>query len=88
MHKLNREYSKNAEKWLVDACKDLNAKGIRCKAITQQGDPRQLIEEQIVKNKADIVIMGKSKRGKVARFLGSVCNTILHVSPVPVLLIP
>ena len=88
IHKLNQDYSKSAEKWLVESCKELNSHGIRCKGIIQQGDPRHLIEEQIVKNRADLVIMGKSKRGKVARFLGSVCNTILHVSPVPVLLIP
>lgn len=89
VHRLNAEYQKAAESLLAEACRELNAKGIACKAIVQCGDPRQLIEQQIVKNKVDLVVMGKSKRGKVARmFMGSVTNHVIHSAPCPVLLLP
>ena len=52
------------------------------------GDPAKIIIDYVAEKKADEIIMGSHGRGALAgAFVGSVAQKVVHLSPVPVVLI-
>lgn len=52
------------------------------------GDPAKIIIDYVADKKADEIVMGSHGRGALAgAFVGSVAQKVVHLSPVPVVLI-
>ena len=86
---MNHEFAKATETFVSEICTTLSSKGIKAKGIIAMGDARTLIDQQIVKSNADLVIMARSRKGSIRSFfLGSVSNHVLHSSSVPVIILP
>ena len=80
--------SKEAKRFMDGAKKRCAQKGIVFKSKVIFGSPTVEIEEMSRTGKFDIIIIGsRGQSGIKEAFLGSVANTIVHKSKVPVLVV-
>jgi len=75
-----------ANKALADACGRYKGRQVVISAVLKQGDPREVIVDMAKEAQADLVVLGTHGRRGIARALmGSVTESIIRISPVPVL---
>lgn len=85
---LERYYQEEGEKALAAAKKLLDNAGIAYEAQTLVGDPGESIVKQCRKARCDLIALGAKGRSALGdMLLGSTATKVLHLSPVPVLLI-
>jgi nucleotide-binding universal stress UspA family protein len=71
---------------LVVAKKRYPALSSRVEAVLLMGAPRVQIVEAAAERKADLIVIGThGRRGLVRAFLGSVAESVVRTSPIPVL---
>ncbi|KAJ3311840.1 hypothetical protein HDV04_003580 [Boothiomyces sp. JEL0838] len=90
VHKLEEQAQKQAVKTISFYAQRLTNAGYYVKGVIACGDPRSLIDQQIIIQKPDLVVVGsRGLRGSVQRFvLGSVSQHVVQSSPVPVVVVP
>jgi nucleotide-binding universal stress UspA family protein len=63
--------------------------GIEWEAAEEIGDPATQIVNYATENDADLIVIGQRGAGLVERLMvGSVADRVVHISPVPVLVVP
>ena len=79
---------KETKKFLADAKKRAAQKGILFKSKIIRGSPTSEILDMIKSKKFDLIVIGARGRSALKEtFLGSVSNTIVHKSSIPVLVV-
>ena len=79
---------REAEAYADAVAQELRAKGLEAESFVGRGDPADLILSLIYDLPADMVVMAtRGRRGVGKMVLGSVADTILHLCPVPLLLV-
>lgn len=82
LHFLEEELRRLAESALGEAGRDIVCRVVR-------GDPVKRIEDVARETGADVLCVGATGKGAVARvMLGSVSQLLVRTSPIPVLLVP
>lgn len=83
------EHSKEAaEELLSDARDRAESEGLTVETLTDVGRPSRIIVEYVEENDVDQIVMGSHGRSGVTRILlGSVAETVVRRSPVPVTVI-
>jgi nucleotide-binding universal stress UspA family protein len=85
---LQRYYREEGELQLASAARQLAAAGLEWTPHIHVGQPAEVIAHQAGVLGCDLVFMGTHGHGAVtAAVLGSVAAKLLHLSPVPVLLV-
>ena len=83
-HRLHREH-----KSLQQYADQLRDRSITCKALMVQGDTVDMILQQAQKMNADFIIAGSHGKGLLSQvFLGSISETLIQKSHIPVYLVP
>ena len=79
---------KEAKKFMQAAKKRAAQKGVLFKSKIIRGSPTCEIQDRVKNKQFDLIVIGSRGRGKLKEvFLGSVANTIVHKSPIPVLVV-
>ncbi len=85
---LRNETTKQAKKFMADAKKIAAQNGIVLNEKLLYGNGSWLIPEFAASKKFDLIVIGSRGLGSVKEaFLGSVANTVVHKSKIPVLVI-
>ena len=85
IEKVSQEAGKHALQPAVDL---LRAAGIACETIVVSGDPAQAVVELVEDHGCELVITGSRGAGLLRSAIsGSVSQSLVHDSPVPVLLV-
>jgi len=85
---IERYQQEEEAEFMKDACATLDAAGLAYTRHTAVGDIAGEIVKAAGQIGADLVCMGTHGRGKIGSMvLGSVAQKVLHLSPVPVLLV-
>ena len=83
-----RYYEEEGEAMLAGAKKKLGAAGIGFKATILVGQIAETIVQHAQKTKCDIIYIGTHGRTAAGNMLlGSIATKVMHISPVPVLLV-
>jgi len=78
--------AKNEMKGIIHS---LHAEDINVEFIIKKGKPNKIICEEAVSLDADLIVLGKSSKGKISKFLlGSTAAYIVNHASVPVLVVP
>ena len=78
--------AKNEMKGIIHS---LHAEDINVEFIIKKGKPNKIICEEAVNLDADLIVIGKSCKGKISKFLlGSTAAYIVNHASVPVLVVP
>ena len=78
--------AKNEMKGIIHS---LHAEDINVEFIIKKGKPDKIICEEAVNLDADLIVLGKSSKGKISKFLlGSTAAYIVNNASVPVLVVP
>lgn len=78
--------AKNEMKGIIHS---LHAEDINVEFKIKKGKPNKIICEEAVKLDADLIVLGKSSKGKISKFLlGSTAAYIVNHASVPVLVVP
>jgi nucleotide-binding universal stress UspA family protein len=78
--------AKNEMKGIIHS---LHAEDINVEFIIKKGKPHKIICEEAVNLDADLIVLGKSSKGKISKFLlGSTAAYIVNHASVPVLVVP
>lgn len=87
-NQIQRYYTEEGEVALSAAKKKLDAAGIAYKAGIQVGQVAETLVRQAVKAGCDLIFIGTHGRSAAGNMLlGSVATKVLHISPIPVLLV-
>ena len=79
---------REAEAYADAVAQDVRATGLEVESFVGRGDPAQLILQLVYDLPADMVVMAtRGRRGMGKIVLGSVADAILHLCPVPLLLV-
>lgn len=79
---------RQAHAWLDGFVKEAEEKGIAAQAVAEEGDPSARICDLASRWKADLVVIGKTRRGVLLeRLAGSIANQVVHRCPCSVLLV-
>ena len=79
----------NEHRLLQQFGQEIRSSGLDCTALLVEGHIAKTILNEAAKLSVDMVILGSRRKGAVARFiLGSTSESVLHKSPVPVLVVP
>jgi nucleotide-binding universal stress UspA family protein len=81
------ELRREGEEILGRARDKAAARGVEARALLLTGRAAPLIMEAAREEKADLVVLGSTGRGRVGRFLGSVSLQVARESPVDVLIV-
>jgi len=78
--------AKNEMKGIIHS---LHAEDINVEFKIKKGKPNKIICEEAVNLDADLIVLGKSSKGKISKFLlGSTAAYIVNNASVPVLVVP
>jgi nucleotide-binding universal stress UspA family protein len=78
-----------ARAYLGQTASRLSARGRNVQTITQWGEPAACILDQVQSQQADLIVMSTHGRSGLGRWLyGSVADTVLRSSAVPVMVVP
>jgi nucleotide-binding universal stress UspA family protein len=78
--------AKNEMKGIIHS---LHAEDINVEFKIKKGTPNKIICEEAVNLDADLIVLGKSSKGKISKFLlGSTAAYIVNNASVPVLVVP
>ena len=78
--------AKNEMKGIIHS---LHAEDINVEFKIKKGNPNKIICEEAVNLDADLIVLGKSSKGKISKFLlGSTAAYIVNHASVPVLVVP
>ena len=78
--------AKNEMKGIIHS---LHAEDINVEFKIKKGEPNKIICEEAVNLDADLIVLGKSSKGKISKFLlGSTAAYIVNNASVPVLVVP
>jgi len=84
-HELKKFYAEREEA-LVDYCRQLKNRGIKCDQVIREGDPTATIMKFAREWGADVIVIGATGRSSAREMtLGSTADAILRRSTVPVL---
>lgn len=85
---LQEYYREEGTKAITPAAEQLKAHGLEATPHIGVGDPGKVIGDYAVEKSATEIIMGTHGRGALAgTLIGSVAQKVVHLSPVPVVLI-
>ena len=74
---------------IQELAKELQGHGVDAEGLLVQGPTSATILEEVIRLKADLIIMGSHGHGALYRtFVGSVSGQVLEESQVPVLIVP
>ncbi len=86
--RLHRIEIKQAQAWLDSFVKEAEEKNIVAHAVIEEGEPGARICDLATRWKADLVVIGKTKRRYlVERLAGSIASYVIHCCPCSVLLV-
>jgi nucleotide-binding universal stress UspA family protein len=87
--KMEKEAVRVARKYLDQTVEKLSIKGITAEGVIVKGNPAEVIREYAVKTGVDLIVMGTHGRTGFSRLMfGSVASSVIHNSPMPVMLVP
>jgi len=87
-NQIQRYYTEEGESALAAAKKKLEAAGISYKAGILVGQVAEALVRQAVKSGCDQIFIGTHGRSAAGNMLlGSIATKVLHISPIPVLLV-
>lgn len=79
---------KQAHAWLDGFVKEAEARHITAKVVAEEGDPASRICDLATRWKADLVVIGKTRRRVLLeRLAGSIASQVVHRCPCSVLLV-
>ncbi len=85
---LDRYYREEAQSILQPAMARITEAGLQADPHIGLGDPGRVIVDYALSTRADEVVMGSRGRGSLAgAMLGSVAQKVIHLSPVPVVVV-
>ena len=85
---INKYHQEEALKELQGAMSKLDAAGAKYRHHIGVGDPAETIAGYAAEQRCDLILMGTRGLGSVSNLvLGSVATKVIHLSPVPVLLV-
>lgn len=85
---LQEYYREEGNKALAPATAQLKTKGLEATPHISVGDPGKIICEYAVEKAATEIVMGTHGRGALAgALIGSVAQKVVHLAPVPVVLV-
>lgn len=83
-----RAYAQHARRVLAEARDDAEALGVEADTVLAWGPPAEAVADAAKAQGADLVVAGSRGLGAASRvLLGGVSNRLVHISPVPVLLV-
>jgi nucleotide-binding universal stress UspA family protein len=89
VHRLEEPLKEQGASQLAGAGAALKAAGIECHPHIEIGEPAPVIARFAGTYHCDMIVMGTHGRGAIAGLvLGSVATKVVHLSPLPVLLVP
>ena len=89
LHRLEDPLKAHGAKLLAAAGAELKAAGIECQPHVEIGEPAPVIAAFARTHHCEMIVMGTHGLGPLAGLcFGSVANKVVHLSPVPVLLVP
>jgi len=75
-----------AEEQLAGYARELEGRGIRVETVVREGYPATVIEEEAVRQEADLIVIGtRGLSGLKHLLLGSIAERVVQKSPCPVL---
>ena len=87
MEDLKRQAKDAAEKYIAEVADELKKEGIPTNGVIVSGRADEVILDYARKNKVDLIIMSTHGRSGVARWaFGSVADSVIRNSPIPVLI--
>lgn len=89
VHRLEEPLKQQGTRELAPAATALGAAGVECQSHVEIGEPAPAIARFAKTHHCEMIVMGTRGMGAVASlFLGSVATKVVHLSPLPVLLVP
>ena len=89
VHRLEEPLKEQGARELAPAATALGAAGVECHSHVEIGEPAPAIARFAMTHHCEMIVMGTRGMGAIASlFLGSVATKVVHLSPVPVLLVP
>lgn len=83
-HRFQQEH-KNLQKY----ADQLRSEGLNCKALMVQGDTVEMLLKEVEKMGIDFIVVGSHGKGVLSQLLlGSISESLIKKSPVPVYLVP
>lgn len=89
VHRLEEPLKQQGVRDLAPALAALGAAGVECESHVEIGEPAPAIARLAKTHHCEMIVMGTHGMGAIATlFLGSVATKVVHLSPLPVLLVP
>jgi nucleotide-binding universal stress UspA family protein len=89
VHRLEEPLKQQGVRDLAPALAALGAAGVECESHVEIGEPAPAIARLAKTHHCEMIVMGTHGMGAIASlFLGSVATKVVHLSPLPVLLVP
>lgn len=89
VHRLEEPLKQQGVRDLAPAVAALGAAGVECESHVEIGEPAPAIARFAKTHHCEMIVMGTRGMGAIASlFLGSVATKVVHLSPLPVLLVP
>lgn len=89
VHRLEEPLKQQGTRELAPAATALGAAGVECQSHVEIGEPAPAIARFAKTHHCEMIVMGTRGMGAVASLLlGSVATKVVHLSPLPVLLVP
>ena len=89
VHRLEEPLKQQGVRDLAPAVAALRAAGVECESHVEIGEPAPAIARFAKTHHCEMIVMGTRGMGAIASlFLGSVATKVVHLSPLPVLLVP
>ena len=89
VHRLEAPLKQQGVRDLTPAAAALGAGGVECQSHVEIGEPAPAIARFAKTHHCEMIVMGTHGMGAIASlFLGSVATKVVHLSPLPVLLVP
>jgi nucleotide-binding universal stress UspA family protein len=89
VHRLEEPLKQQGARELAPAATALGAAGVECQLHVEIGEPAPAIARFAKTHHCEMIVMGTRGMGAIASlFLGSVATKVVHLSPLPVLLVP